>query len=82
MIRRTLIGILVIALTACTPELLPRPITPGPTLAPATATPVILSGAVISPADLASIHMLDTQNGWGISDTKVLRTADGGAKLA
>ncbi len=79
MIRRTLIGILVIILAACTPELLPRPITPGPTLAPATATPVILSGAVISPADLATIHMLDAQNGWGISDAKVLRTADGGA---
>ncbi len=77
MIRRILVGLVAVTLAACTPELLPRPVTPGPTLAPVTPTSVTINGPVVSPAGLASIHMVDERNGWGMSDTDVLRTADG-----
>ena len=69
---------LLIFLTACTPELLPVPVTQSPTLAPGTPTPVSVSAPVVSPPDLVYIHMLDENNGWGINANAVLRTADGG----
>jgi photosystem II stability/assembly factor-like uncharacterized protein len=78
MIRRALIMVVAAALAACSPELLPRPQTPGPTLAPATSTPVPIVGPVVPAPGLTSIHMLDERNGWGISDTNILRTGDGG----
>lgn len=65
-------------LTACAPELLPVPVTQGPTLAPAAPTPISLNAPVVSPPGLVSISMLDEKNGWGINDTKILRTVDGG----
>jgi photosystem II stability/assembly factor-like uncharacterized protein len=69
---------LLIFLTACAPELLPVPVTQGPTLAPETPTAVTNTAPIVSPPNLAFIHMLDEKNGWGINDNMVLRTDDGG----
>jgi photosystem II stability/assembly factor-like uncharacterized protein len=69
---------LALVLTACAPELLPVPVTQGPTLAPATPTLESINAPVVAPPDLISIHMQDEKNGWGINDTNILRTVDGG----
>ena len=69
---------LLIFLTACSPELVPIPVTRGPTLPPETPTPVGIKAPIVSPPNLTSIHMLDDKNGWGINDKDVLRTNDGG----
>ncbi len=47
-----------------------------PTAIPVTPT---TSLPVVSSPQIDTIHMLDANNGWAISDTNVLRTADGGA---
>lgn len=61
-------------LTACgTPNVVPIPVTQGPTLAPPTSSAPLVS----SPA-LTAIHMVDDHNGWGVTDTTVVRTEDGG----
>ena len=65
-------------LGSCSPELLPVPVTQGPTHAPETPTAVPINAPIISPPDLVTINMLDEKNGWGISDTNILRTIDGG----
>jgi photosystem II stability/assembly factor-like uncharacterized protein len=78
MIRRIVIPLLALVLTACSPELIPKPQTPGPTLAPAAPTSAPITGPVVATPALSSIRMLDETNGWGISDTAVLRTTDGG----
>ncbi len=83
MIRR-IIGLILCAslLAACTPELIPRPVTPqpaGPTSTPPTDTPAPINAPVVTAPALTSIHMLDETQGWGISETQVLRTIDGGA---
>ena len=61
-------------LTACgTAHQIPIPVTQGPTLAPPT-----LSAPVSAAPAFTAIHMLDTMNGWAITDTGVVRTNDGG----
>ncbi len=78
MMRRLLALLIAFWLVACTPELIPKPVTPGPTVAPATDTPVPINAPVVTSPGLAKISMIDDKNGWGISDTAVLRTMDGG----
>jgi photosystem II stability/assembly factor-like uncharacterized protein len=78
MLRRILVVLLAFILVACTPELIPRP-QPASTLAPATPTLAPPTGPVVVSPGLATIRMLDEMNGWGISDSDVLRTADGGS---
>lgn len=64
----------VLILTACTgPNSVPVPLTQGPTLAPPT-----INAPIVTNPGLASIHMVDENNGWGITDTTVVRTDDGG----
>ncbi|HUL13546.1 MAG TPA: hypothetical protein VLU73_15440 [Methylococcaceae bacterium] len=77
---KPLIPILLFAFTlaACSPELLPVPVTQGPTLIPETPTSAPINSHVVAAPGLVSIHMLDEQNGWGINDQQVLRTNDGG----
>ncbi len=75
-------------LAACgTPNQVPIPVTQGPTLAPetsvasaapASATPAGINAPIVTSPGLAYLHMIDEQNGWGITDTKVVRTDDGG----
>lgn len=78
MLRKAFVILLALILVACTPELIPRPVTPGPTLPPPTATPVPINAPAVTSPALAKISMLDDKNGWAISDTAVLRTIDGG----
>ena len=78
MIRRILIALSALILAACTPELIPRPVTPPPTVPSATNTPISLNGPMVTSPGLTSIHMFDDKNGWGITDSAVLRTTDGG----
>lgn len=65
-------------LGACSPRVIPLPVTQGPTLPPDTATPPAINAQVVSPPGLTTIRMIDLKNGWGVSDDKVLRTLDGG----
>ena len=74
--RRIFVLLLALTVVGCTPELIPRPVTP---LAPPTNTPVLIIAPVVTSPALTEIHMLDEKNGWGISETAVLRTTDGGA---
>jgi photosystem II stability/assembly factor-like uncharacterized protein len=72
--------LVILLLSACSrPEVVPVPVTQGPTLppeAPASVPPA--NAPVVSTPSLVSIHMLDENNGWGINDNNVLRTDDGG----
>ena len=78
MVRRFLGLMLCVLLTACSPRLIPLPITPGPTRAPETPTPWQIDAPVVTSPALTAISMQDDKNGWGISETAVLRTNDGG----
>jgi len=80
--------VLVALVAACTPG------TPTPEQIPATDLPVTSSPAPETPAavptidlsslpvmatpSLAGFDMLDAHNGWGVTDTSLLRTVDGG----
>jgi photosystem II stability/assembly factor-like uncharacterized protein len=58
----------------------PPTITPvPPTLTPLPPTLTPTPGPPISPSNLRSLHMIDSSNGWALSDLYVLRTTDGGA---
>src|SRR5512138_1071476 len=78
MIRRVLVVLTCIALASCSPRLIPLPVTPSPVPPPATDTPVPLNAPQVTSPALTAIHMIDTDNGWGVSETTVLRTLDGG----
>jgi photosystem II stability/assembly factor-like uncharacterized protein len=64
--------------SGCSPELLPVPVTQAPTIQPKTAPTAEIASSPVGSPGLATIRMLDENDGWGISDTAVLRTADGG----
>ncbi len=78
MIRKALIGACVLLLSACSPELIPVPITQAPAAPLPTSTVPAPSAATVTPPNLVTIHMLDENNGWGINDSAVMRTVDGG----
>lgn len=76
-------------LAACgTPNQIPIPVTQGPTLAPetppvtpaspASAAPAGINAPIVASPGLTFVQMIDEKNGWGITDTKVVRTDDGG----
>lgn len=70
---------LVFLLTACgRAEQIPVPVTQGPTLAPETPAPVVINAPIVSAPGLVTLRMIDERNGWGITDTQVVRTDDGG----
>jgi photosystem II stability/assembly factor-like uncharacterized protein len=79
MVHRIMVLLVCLLLVACTPELIPKPVTPAPTVPSLTATPLAINAPVVTSPGLTSIHMLDEKSGWGMSDTSVLRTTDGGA---
>ncbi len=65
---------------------LPATAAPTGAAAPATATPVPATAGPSLPAlpvatapSIQSITMLDLNNGWGLTDTGVVRTSDGGS---
>ncbi len=78
LIRRVMIVSAFLGLAACAPELIPVPITQAAPVAIATSTTPPLAAPTVAAADLVTIHMVDQQNGWGINDSAVLRTVDGG----
>ncbi|MBI1855580.1 MAG: hypothetical protein HYR93_06915 [Chloroflexi bacterium] len=67
-------------LTACgVPNQVPIPITQGPTLAPETSAPVPpVNAPIVTAPGLVALRMIDENNGWGITDTQIVRTDDGG----
>jgi photosystem II stability/assembly factor-like uncharacterized protein len=81
--------LLVLASLACTANVsvLNPTVTPSPEAIPTTVTqtpppvsaPPLEGLPNVVPADISSIHMLDPQNGWMITNAYVLRTMDGGA---
>ncbi len=73
-----LVLILAITLAACSPELIPVPVTQGAPIALETPTAAAINSQAVAAPGLVSIRMMDEQNGWGISDSQMLRTNDGG----
>ncbi|MBI3739110.1 MAG: hypothetical protein HY258_08710 [Chloroflexi bacterium] len=72
---------LVFFLAACgKPEQIPIPVTQGPTVSPENPVtpPTNINAPIVSAPGLAALHMVDENNGWGITDTQVVRTDDGG----
>jgi photosystem II stability/assembly factor-like uncharacterized protein len=52
---------------------------PQSALAPeASALPLEINAPLVEAPSLVSIHMIDVVNGWGVSDTQIVRTNDGG----
>src|SRR5512138_653466 len=78
MLRKALILFIAFLLSGCSPRLIPLPVTPSPVPPPATDTPVPLNAPQVTAPGLTAIHMIDANNGWGVSETTVLRTLDGG----
>jgi len=58
-----------------TPTFTPVP----PTLTPIPPTAASTPGPPIYSPNIRSLHMIDSSNGWALSDLYVLRTSDGGA---
>lgn len=71
--------ILVLASLACTTSV--TVLNPAATViatTPPVGVPPLEGLPIVIPPDIASLHMLDTQNGWMTTDRFVLRTMDGG----
>jgi hypothetical protein len=49
-----------------------------PSAAQNAAIQVDIDAPLIEGPSLVSIHMLDTLNGWGVTETEIVRTNDGG----
>ena len=76
------------AAAAVTDTASPIPATAAPTVPvttdtatpiPATATPTLPALPVASSPSIQSLTMLDLNNGWAVTDTGLVRTADGGS---
>jgi photosystem II stability/assembly factor-like uncharacterized protein len=82
---KLIVTTLILASLACTANVsvLNTPAPPSETT-PTESTPLVsvppLEGLpIVVPSDISSIQMIDTQNGWMITNTFVLRSMDGGA---
>ena len=67
---------LALILSACSKAVTATPAIPPTTVV--TVTPPTLSAPVVSAPAFTVLHMLDTKNGWAVTDTGVVRTNDGG----
>jgi photosystem II stability/assembly factor-like uncharacterized protein len=78
--NRTVPVLLLLSLLAACgrPEQIPIPVTQGPTAAPETPAPAVINAPIVTAPGLTAIRMLDERDGWGITDTQVVRTDDGG----
>lgn len=50
----------------------------GPALAPEAALPFEINAPLIDAPSIVFIQMIDVVNGWGVTDTQIVRTNDGG----
>jgi photosystem II stability/assembly factor-like uncharacterized protein len=50
-----------------------------PTPYPDTPEPAALEAVSVNAPQMTSLHMLDELNGWGVTETSIVRTNDGGA---
>jgi photosystem II stability/assembly factor-like uncharacterized protein len=74
-----LVGCLVLSFgAACSPTAPPGYDTGTSTPDTFTPTSLPLVAPVVQSPTLVAIHMFDESNGWGVSDTAILRTVDGG----
>jgi photosystem II stability/assembly factor-like uncharacterized protein len=74
---RTPTVVMAVLAAACAPQILPVPATDTPpVIAPSETPPPLNAPAVEAPA-LVAIRMFDPKNGWGVSETAILRTIDG-----
>ncbi len=71
--------LLILLLTACTPALTALPVSSTAPLTEISAPPTdeIIAAIVDSPR-LTQFYFVDENNGWGFTETQVLRTNDGG----
>src|ERR687887_1444042 len=58
------------------PTELPTEVPPTPS--PELPTPVAIDAPVVKTPTLSEIHFLDDLDGWGITETQIVRTNDGG----
>ncbi len=82
-VKSILAALVLLAAAACSLASAPSTPTPTPVVVPPTVTPVPPTPTppfpVVASPQIDTFDMLDAKNGWAISDTNVLRTADGGA---
>jgi photosystem II stability/assembly factor-like uncharacterized protein len=74
-LRRPLLWVLIAGLlTSCSSHAQPATASaPAP-----TSTTVPISGPVVTDHSIVALHMFDPDRGWAVSETRILRTADGG----
>ncbi len=70
-------GLAVCALCACAPRPLPVSATGSPAHVAPTATAATISAPTIADQSIDVVRMIDEENGWAVSDTRILRTVDG-----
>lgn len=75
--RRVLFGAFVILLVAVC-SLVPGGAPPTPAIPPVTQAPPPLEGPVVEQPQLTTFHMLTERDGWGGTESALLRTDDGG----
>jgi photosystem II stability/assembly factor-like uncharacterized protein len=66
------------AAAACTPQFLPLPATETATTLPPTPTLPPLDAPVVESPALVAIRMFDENDGWGVGDSAIVRTINGG----
>ena len=69
-------------ITACTTssvsETPEQTVEPTPTLFPDTPSPSEINAPVVESPALTSIQFLNSTEGWGVTETQIVRTNDGG----
>ena len=71
-----LLAICIIVLSACTAS--EPPIDQLPTPYPGTPAPVAINAPVVESPALVHIHFINELDGWGVTETQIVRTNDGG----
>jgi photosystem II stability/assembly factor-like uncharacterized protein len=72
--KKIFLSLLVILMLSACGKTTPVP----PTQYPDTPTPNVVNAPVVESPALISIHMLDEAYGWGVTETQIVRTNDGG----
>ncbi len=70
-------GMAVCALFACAPQPIPASKTGSPADVAPTATAIAIGAPLVADQSIDLVHMFDEENGWAVSDTRILRTVDG-----
>ena len=71
--------LLSLLLSACVLSTPDAPLEPTPTLSPVTPAPPEINAPIVESPALISIQFLSSLDGWGVTETQIVRTNDGGS---